>query len=228
MMEPDDLQETIIALDADGFQVHVHAIGDSAVRESLDAIEAARKANGVTDNRHHIAHLQVVQPDDIPRFRRLGVAANFSLYWAYADEYITELTLPFIKPATARWIYPIGSLQRDGAVVVSGSDWSVSSANPFLAIETAITRKDPLDDSDAAFIPEEIVSLADTIAMLTINAAWVNHSEHDAGSIEAGKFADLAVLDQNLFDIDAADISATRVLLTLFGGEAVHGTLAEF
>ena len=228
MMEPDDLQETIIALDADGFQVHVHAIGDRAVRESLDAIEAARKANGVTDNRHHIAHLQVVQPDDIPRFRRLGVAANFSLYWAYADEYITELTLPFIKPATARWIYPIGSLQRDGAVVVSGSDWSVSSANPFLAIETAITRKDPLDDSDAAFIPEEIVSLADTIAMLTINAAWVNHSEHDAGSIEAGKFADLAVLDQNLFDIDAADISATRVLLTLFGGEAVHGTLAEF
>ena len=228
MMEPDALKEAMIALDADGFQIHVHALGDRAVRESLDAIQAARDANGVTDNRHHLAHLQVVQPDDIPRFRRLGVAANFSLYWAYADAYITELTLPFIKPETARWIYPIGSLQRDGAVVVSGSDWSVSSANPFLQIETAITRKDPLADSDSAFIPEEVVSLADTIAMLTINAAWVNHSDHEAGSIEVGKLADLAVLDQNLFDIDPKDISETHVLLTLFGGEAVHGTLAGF
>jgi predicted amidohydrolase YtcJ len=125
-------------------------------------------------------------------------------------------------------MYPIGSLQRDGAVVVSGSDWSVSSANPFLQIETAITRTDPLSDEGEAFIPEERVSLADVIPMLTINAAWVNHSENEAGSIEVGKYADLAVLDQNLFDIDVHDISETQVLLTLFGGEAVHGSLAGF
>ena len=228
MMEPEDLKETVIALDADGFQVHIHGLGDRAVRESLDAFEAARETNGVTDNRHHIAHLQVVQPEDIPRFRRLGVAANFTAYWAYADEYITELTLPYIKPETVRWMYPIGSLQRDGAVVVSGSDWSVSSANPFLQMETAITRTDPLSDEGEAFIPEERVSLADVIPMLTINAAWVNHSENEAGSIEVGKYADLAVLDQNLFDIDVYDISKTQVLLTLFGGEAVHGSLADF
>jgi hypothetical protein len=227
MMEPEDLQEAVIALDADGFQVHIHGLGDRAVRVSLDAFEAARKTNGVTDNRHHIAHLQVVQPEDIPRFRRLGVAANVTLFWAYADEYITELTLPYIKPETARWMYPIGSLQRGGAVVVSGSDWSVSSANPFLQIETAITRTDPLSNEGEAFIPEERVSLADVIPMLTINAAWVNHSENEAGSIEVGKYADLAVLDQNLFDIDVYDISETQVLLTLFGGKAVHGSLAD-
>jgi predicted amidohydrolase YtcJ len=227
MMEPETLTETVTALDAHGFQVHVHAIGDRATRESLNAFEAARNANGVTDNRHHIAHLEVVRPEDFPRFRQLGVAANFSLYWAYADSYITELTLPFISPELARWIYPIGSLSRAGAVVVSGSDWGVSSANPFLQIETAVTRLDPLIEGGGVFIPEERVSLAEAIAMLTINAAWVNHSEADAGSIEVNKLADLAVLDRNIFDIDVMDISDTQVLVTLFGGQAVHGSLAE-
>lgn len=227
MMEPDALKEAVIALDAAGFQVHVHAIGDRAVRESLDAFEAAQEANGIADNRHHIAHLQIVQPSDIPRFRQLGVVANFSLYWAYADEYITELTLPFIDAEIARWIYPIGSLVRDGAVVVSGSDWAVSSANPFLQIETAVTRLDPLFESSDVFIPEERVSLAEAISMLTINAAWVNHSEQDTGSIEVGKLADVAVLDRNLFDIEVTDISDTQVLLTLFGGEVVHGSFAN-
>lgn len=222
MMDEDVLKETVTALDAEGFQVHVHAIGDRAVRESLNAFEAARAANGVTDNRHHIAHLEVIRPEDIPRFRELGVAANFTGYWAYADAYITDLTLPFIQTELARWLYPIGSLVRDGAVVVSGSDWAVSSANPFLQIETVVTRKDPLDDEDEVFIPEERISLADAIAMLTIDAAWVNHSEADTGSIEVGKLADLAVLDQNLFEIEPEAISGTQVVLTLFGGEVVY------
>ena len=159
MMAEDALRDTVTALDADGFQVHIHAIGDRAVRASLDAFEQARKVNGMTDNRHHVAHLQVIRPDDIPRFRELGIAANFTAYWAYADPYITDLTLPFIQPDLHRWLYPIGSLVRDGAVVVSGSDWAVSSASPFLQLETAITRKDPLGDGDAAFIPEERISL---------------------------------------------------------------------
>ena len=222
MMDEDALQQAVTALDAEGFQVHVHAIGDRAVRESLNAFEAARAANGVTDNRHHIAHLEVIRPEDIPRFHELGVAANFTGYWAYADAYITDLTLPFIQTELARWLYPIGSLVRDGAVVVSGSDWSVSSANPFLQIETVVTRKDPLDDEDEVFIPEERISLAEAIAMLTIDAAWVNHSETDAGSIEVGKLADLAVLDRNLFDIQPEAISETQVVLTLFGGEVVY------
>jgi predicted amidohydrolase YtcJ len=227
MMSEDALRKTVTALDAEGFQVHIHAIGDRAVRESLNAFEAARAANGVTDNRHHIAHLEVIRPEDIPRFRELGVAANFTGYWAYADAYITDLTLPFIQPELTRWLYPIGSLIKDGATVVSGSDWAVSSANPFLQIETAVTRKDPLDDEDEVFIPEERISLADAISMLTIDAAWVNHSETDTGSIEVGKYADLAVLDRNLFDIRPETISETRVVLTLFGGEFVYDDLSS-
>jgi predicted amidohydrolase YtcJ len=222
MMTEEVLEETVTALDAVGFQVHIHAIGDRAVRESLNAFEAAREANGVTDNRHHIAHLEVIRPEDIPRFRELGVAANFTGYWAYADAYITDLPLPFIQPDLARWLYPIGSLIKDGATVVSGSDWAVSSANPFLQIETAVTRKDPLNDEDEVFIPEERITLADAISMLTIDAAWVNHSEAVAGSIEVGKHADLAVLDRNLFEIRPANISETQVVLTLFGGDVVY------
>jgi predicted amidohydrolase YtcJ len=222
MMTEDALRNTVATLDADGFQVHIHAIGDRAVRESLDAFEAARQANGRTTNRHHIAHLEVIRPEDIPRFRELGVTANFTSYWAYADPYITDLTLPFIQPELARWLYPIGSLVRDGAVVVSGSDWAVSSANPFLQLETAVTRKDPLADEDEAFIPEERITLDDAVAMLTINAAWLDHSEADAGSIEVGKYADLAVLDRNLFEIRPEEISETQVVLTLFGGEIVY------
>ena len=222
MMTEDALQETVTALDADGFQVHIHAIGDRAVRESLNSFAAAREANGPTDNRHHIAHLEVIRPEDIPRFRELGVAANFTSYWAYADPYITDLTLPFIQPGLARWLYPIGSLVRDGAMVVSGSDWAVSSANPFLQIETAVTRKDPLNDEDDAFIPEERISVEEAIEMLTIDAAWVNHSEADSGSIEVGKYADLAVLDRDLFAVPPEEISDTRVVLTLFGGEIAY------
>jgi predicted amidohydrolase YtcJ len=224
MMTEDDLDAAVEALDDAGFQVHVHAIGDRAVRVSLDAFEKARAANGASDNRHHIAHLQVIQPSDIPRFRELGVAANFTPYWAYADRYITDLTLPFIQPELARSLYPIGSLVRDGAVVVSGSDWAVSSANPFLQIETAVSRRDPLNGKDPVFIAEERISLPQAIAMLTIDAAWVNHSEADTGSIEVGKYADLAILDRNLFDIEVEAISETQVVMTLFGGEIVFET----
>ncbi len=222
MMTEDALEDAVTALDADGFQVHIHAIGDRAVRASLDAFAAARQANGVNDNRHHIAHLEVVRPADIPRFGELGVAANFTAYWAYPDPYITDLTLPFIDPDLHRWLYPIGSLVRGGATVVSGSDWAVSSASPFLQIETAVTRRDPLGDDDAVLVPEERITVAQAVAMLTIDASRINHNDLDTGSIEAGKLADLAVLDRNLFEIEPDAISESRVLVTLFGGEIVH------
>jgi predicted amidohydrolase YtcJ len=227
-MTPEMLKADVIALDAAGFQVHIHAIGDRAVRVSLDAFQAAREANGVTDNRHHIAHLEVIQPSDIPRFRELGVSANFQPLWAYADDYITDLTLPFIKPELARWIYPIASVYDSGAVVVQGSDWSVSTANPFWQIETAITRKNAQDADSTVFIPEERITLPEALAMVTINAAWIDHRENDTGSIELGKLADLAVLDRNLFEIAPEDISETQTMLTLFGGQVVHGSLAAF
>jgi predicted amidohydrolase YtcJ len=227
MVEPELLKKAVTQLDADGFQVHFHAIGDGAVRQSLDAVEAARAANGVLGHRHHISHIQLIHPDDQPRFRKLGVVANFQPLWAYADDYITDLTLPFISKETATYMYPIASMERSGAVVAFGSDWSVSSANPFEEMETAVTRMGALGETQAAWMPEERIGVPEAVAAFTINAAYTNRDEANTGSLEVGKRANLAVLDRNLFDIPATEISDTKVLVTLFEGKAVHGKLGE-
>jgi predicted amidohydrolase YtcJ len=228
MVDPEKLKTVVTALDADGLQVHFHAIGDGAIRQALDAIEAARTANGDLGHRHHISHLEVIQPADVVRFRKLGVVANFQPLWAFADPYITELTLPFMGKERAQWIYPIGSVLRSGGVVAFGSDWSVSSANPLEQIEVAVTRMGPLGETSTPFLPAERIDLREAIAAFTINAAYVNRDERDTGSIEVGKFADLAILDRNLFDIPATEISDAKVLTTLFEGKVVHGDLETF
>lgn len=222
MVEPEFLKQAVTALDAADFQVHFHAIGDAAIRQCLDAVEAAIAANGDQRLRHHISHLQLIDPADIPRFRELGVIANFQPLWAYADAYITELTIPFLGEERSRWLYPIRSVVNSGAMIAFGSDWSVSSANPLHQIETAVTRTDALAD-DAPFIPQETIDLPTALAAFTINAAYVNGIEKLTGSVEVGKAADLIVLDRNLFDIPLKELSDTQVLLTLLDGEAVHG-----
>jgi predicted amidohydrolase YtcJ len=227
MVEPELLKKAVTQLDADGFQVHFHAIGDGAVRQSLDAVEAARTANGKLGHRHHISHLQLIHPDDQPRFRELGVVANFQPLWAYADAYITDLTLPFLGRETASHMYPIASMEKSGAVVAFGSDWSVSSANPFEEMETAITHMGALGDTKTPFMPEERIGLPEALAAFTINAAYVNRDEKNTGSLEVGKRANLAVLDRNLFDIPPTEISDAKVLVTLFEGKAVHGDFGE-
>lgn len=223
MVEPELLKKVVTQLDADGFQVHFHAIGDGAVRQSLDAIEAARNTNGDLGHRHHISHIQLIHPDDQPRFRKLGVVANFQPLWAYADDYVTDLTLPFISKVTASYMYPIASMEKSGAVVAFGSDWSVSSANPFEEMETAITRMGALGDSKVPFLPAESITLPEALAAFTINAAYTNRDEKNTGSLEVGKRANLAVLDRNLFEIPPAELSDTKVLVTLFEGKTVYG-----
>jgi len=136
---------------------------------------------------------------------------------------MVKLTLPFIEPAQARWLYPIGSIYRTGAVVAFGSDWSVSSANPLEEMEVAITRMGPHGETKEPFIPEERIDLKDALAAFTINAAYVNFQDDTTGSIETGKLADLVVLDRNLFTIPPSQISTAKVLLTLFGGKPVYG-----
>jgi predicted amidohydrolase YtcJ len=223
MVDPEALKKIVTRLDAEGFQVHFHAIGDGAIRECLDSVEAAQTSNGKRDHRHHISHIQLFDPEDIPRFRELGVVANFQPLWATADPYITDLTLPFIGPERGRWLYPIGSLFSSGAVVAFGSDWDVSTPNPLEEIEVALTRRGATDEDWDVFIPEERIQLHDALAAFTINAAYVNHLEDQTGSIEVGKLADLVVVDRNLFAIEPTEISDARVLLTLLGGEPVHG-----
>lgn len=226
LVDPEILKSVVTQLDAAGFQVHVHAIGDGAVRQSLDAIEASIAVNGRLGHRHHIAHLELIDPDDIPRFGELDVVANFQPLWAFDDVYITDLTIPFIGPERARWLYPIKSVMDAGGLIAFGSDWSVSTANPFPQIETAITRQDTESDANPPFIPEERIDLETAIAAFTINAAFVNRREKETGSIEVGKYADLIVVDQDLFAIDAKNLSSTTVLLTIFAGRIVYGDLA--
>lgn len=222
MLEPEHLKDVVIALDAEGFQVHFHAIGDAAVSQCLDAIAAAIATNGNSHRRHHISHLQAIHPKDLRRFRELDVIANFQPLWAYADSYITDLTIPFIGEERANWLYTIRSVINSGGMIAFGSDWSVSTANPFPQIETAVTRTDA-DGVDDTFMPQETIDLATALAAFTINSAYVNGLDEISGSIEVGKLADLIVLDRNLFDIPAKRISETKVLLTLFGGRPVHG-----
>ena len=225
MVEPEFLKEAVTALDAAGFQVHFHAIGDAAITQCLDAVEVAIDTNGNAHRRHHISHLQIIHPTDLPRFRELDVIANFQPLWAYADEYVTDLTLPFIGEERGNWMYTIRSVINAGGMIAFGSDWSVSTANPFPQIETAVTRTDA-DADDTPFMPDETIDLATALAAFTINSAYVNRIDDVSGSIAVGKLADLIVLDRNLFEIPAKEISETEVLLTLFGGRPVHGSLS--
>jgi predicted amidohydrolase YtcJ len=222
ILSADELNAAVARFDSMGLQVHMHAIGDWAVRAGLDAIEAAREQNGVSDNRHHISHLQLIQVDDIERFGALDTAANFQADWAYPDQWIMQLNLPVLGEERVQGMYPIASVERAGGRIVGGSDWNVSSADPLEAIETAVRRQDPLKSSGPVLNEAEVVSLATMIDAYTINAAWLMHHENRTGSIEPGKRADIVVLDRNLFDIPATQISEAQVLWTFLDGAVVY------
>ena len=217
-LSPPAMDSLVAALDAAGFQVHVHAIGDRAVRMTLDALEHARQHNGPRDARPIIAHLELIDPADIPRFAALGVIPSLQPLWAYADKYITQLTEPVLGPARSRWLYPIGSLAKAGARLSAGSDWSVSSMNPLEAIQVAITRRAPDSMAGPAWIPEETVDLRTMLAAYTMGGAYAAGEESSNGSLEVGKAADLLVLDRNLYRIPATEIHSARVLLTILDG----------
>ena len=221
-IDPERLPGWVTRLDAAGLQAHFHAIGDRAVRECLDAVAAARAANGPTDTRPHIAHIQVIHPDDIGRFAALDVAANAQPYWACHEGQMDTLTIPFLGPERTAWQYPFRSLLNAGARLAMGSDWSVSTPNPLLEIELAVTRV--ADESRGVrepFLPEQRLTLAEAIHGFTAGSAWVNHLDEDTGTIEVGKLADLTVIDRDLFADDAGPIGDGRVLGTWVGGEAV-------
>ena len=223
-IDPDRLGAFVAALDAAGFQCHFHAIGDRAVRNALDAVAAARRANGWNDLRHHVAHIQVIHPDDLARFRRLGVAANAQPLWAQHEEYQRDLTIPFLGEPRWRWQYPFASLIRNGAQLSIGSDWSVSSADPWKILEVAVRRIDPENRSADPFLPEERLDLPAALTAATAGSAWVNHLDRVTGTIEPGKLADLVVADRDPFEALEA-IGDTRTAAALIEGELVAGSL---
>ncbi|RCH65115.1 amidohydrolase [Streptomyces sp. SDr-06] len=219
-VDPAELRAYVTRLDALGFQAHFHALGDRAVREALDAVRAAREANGWSDTRPHLAHLQIVHPDDIGRFRELGATANIQPLWASHEPQMDELTIPFLGAERAGWQYPFAALLRSGATVAAGSDWPVSSPDPMEGIHTAVNRIAP-GEQGPVFLPDQRITLTAAFAAYTAGTAYVNHLD-DTGSIRAGALADLAVLDRDPYAGPPQEIGATRVLATYVGGERVH------
>jgi predicted amidohydrolase YtcJ len=210
-------------LDAAGFQIHFHALGDRAVREVLDALQVARAANGTGDHRHHLAHLQVVHPDDISRFRRLGATANMQALWATHEPQMDELTIPFLGERRAGWQYPFGDLFRDGATLAMGSDWPVSSPDPLAAIHVAVNRIGP--DAPAgtpALGAEQSLPLPVALGAYTAGSAYVSHLDQLTGSVAVGLGGDLVVLDRNPFDQPISEIAQARVARTYIDGDLVH------
>jgi predicted amidohydrolase YtcJ len=202
-----------------GLTVHIHAIGDLGVKDSLDAFEAARAANPATRLPMVLTHAQFVDPEDIPRFGSLHVIAALQLLWAVADPSTNEQVKPYIAPEIYQWMYPARSMLDGGCEVAGASDWPVSSANPFLAMFQAETRSGPQGVLNAA---ERMPRVAMLYAY-THNSADALDQSGEIGSIAAGKRADLALIDRDLLTVPAEELQQAKVLFTMFGGKLVYG-----
>lgn len=223
MFHPAQIAELFTAFDAARFQIHVHVIGDMAVRAALDGLETARHANGSWPSLHQLAHVQCIDPADIPRFRELGVMANIQPLWARHEPSVTDVALPMVGEERGKWMYAFRSLIDAGAGYALSSDWGVSTLNPFEIMETAITRQPPgRPSSHPVFLPEQRMTREECLKGYTTFAAEAAWRTADTGSLAVGKYADLIVLDRDIFTCDVYDIGATRVLLTLLAGCEVH------
>lgn len=236
-VEPEVVTEAVARLSAEGFQVHFHAIGDRAVRLALDAVEAANSDDAGQERasrkgpagrlRHHVAHIQVVHPDDVRRFQRLGVVANAQPFWACVEPQMTELTLPFLGEPRSGWQYPFASLAATGARLAGGSDWPVSTADPLEEIAVAVARVLPESaragaPAEEPFIPHERLALEAAFEAFTSGSAYVNHLEAETGTVEPGKLADLVVLAADPFGLPADRLPEARVCCTIVGGEVAY------
>ncbi len=222
LWEPEHLNAVVATADRHGFLVHVHAIGDGAVRVTLDAFEHARSENGVRDARHQMTHLQLVAPEDISRFAELDVVAVPQPFWFTKGDYFDKLEAPFLGESRANLEYPMESFFRAGVVVASASDFPVTIPfDPLVGIEMGVLRSDDPSAADNVLGPEERASLAEMIQSFTIGGAHASFLDDVTGSLEVGKLADVVVLERNLFETDPGDVGETRVLMTVFEGVIV-------
>lgn len=225
-MSSELLNEVVAEFDKSGYQVMIHAIGDKGIRMSLDAFAYAREQNGTTGNLHQITHAEFITPPDITRFAELGITANFQPLWSTMDPYM-QLTAKRVGEARMQYVYPAHSVLEAGGKMVYGSDWSVASANPLYGIEVALTRRTPGRPDAAPLLPDEGVTLEQAVEAYTIAVARINHNDNRTGSITVGKDADLVVLDQDIFTVPTYDIGKTKVMVTLFRGQPVYGSVAS-
>ncbi|WP_191833556.1 amidohydrolase [Pseudomonas fluorescens] len=217
LIEPEHFGELVAAAEQRDWIVHMHAVGDRAVRESLNGVEYARKLNS-SAKAHSISHLQLVDPKDFPRFKQLGVIASMQLLWATGESYTVELVKPYISASAYSYQYPANSLQHAGAMIAGASDWPVSSPNPWNAIAQAVTRKGPLGVLNA----KESVDRQVMFQAYTLNAAKTLRLDQQIGSLAPGKQADLIVLDRDVFKVSNDELFDTQVLKTFFAGKQVY------
>ncbi|ATL31147.1 amidohydrolase [Streptomyces formicae] len=209
------------AFNAEGWQMHAHAIGDRAVRTSLDGYAYALRKTGRRDLRNTTAHLQLVDPADLPRFAALGVVACMQLQWAARNTWTMEALLPYIGAERHRWQYPARSLQKRRAALAGGSDWPVDPLQVWNQIRTAIDREG-MEGGGDLYRAQEGLSRTSSLLMHTAGTARQLRMEHLTGSVERGKAADLVLLDRDVTRCPVADISSAEVRLTLVGGTVVH------
>lgn len=221
-IDPKTLAHDLIELDRRGFTVKMHAAGDGSVHEGLDAIEAARKANGFSGLHHELAHAGFVAPSDIPRFAKLDAVPDFCPIIWYPSPIIQSVIHAVGRRGEHYW--PTRDLLKAGAYIATGSDWpaAVPDQNPWMGIEALVTRKDPRGITPGALWPEQAVSLDEALRIYTLNGARALRLESRIGSIEPGKSAQIIVLNQNPFKIPATRISETRVRMTWFEGKLVY------
>ena len=219
-LSPEVLDTVSAELAAAGFDLHLHVIGDRAVRTGLDAVAAARAARPAADARHHMAHLQIIHPDDVARFAALDVTVNAQALWACNDDQMRELTVPLIGAERAAWQYPFAGLQAAGARLAMGSDWPVSSPDPWQAIHVAVNRSHPDYPGADPLLPEQALTLTASLAAYTSGSAWLNRSP--AGSLEPGAAADLTVHSANPFDLPATELHTLAAQMVLVGGQPVY------
>lgn len=216
---PEDYSRAVLELDRRGFQIFTHAIGDRAVRITLDAYEQAKQQNGTSDARHRIEHIELVSPVDIPRFTSLGVIASMQPLHAYPEAGVWNRR---VGADREKYAFAWNSLEKAGVHLAFGSDWEVVTMNPWPGVQTAVTRQDDKGLPADGWIPEQRITVAQAIAGYTTGAAYAGHRESTEGSLEAGKLADLIILSQNPFEVDPHELSKTRLLLTMVGGRVVY------
>ena len=223
MFGHNQVKDLFTAFDAARFQIHIHVIGDGALRAALDGLQVAREVNGAWPSLHQLAHVQCLDPADLPRFRELGAMANLQSLWARHEPSVTDVALPMVGEERGKWKYAFRSLIDAGAPFCLSSDWGVSTLNPFPIMETAVTRQPPRTNGDhPVFLPEQRMDIAECLRGYTVNAAAAAWRSETTGTLSSGKSADVIILDQDIRNCSAYDIGDTEVLLTLFRGKAVH------
>jgi hypothetical protein len=222
LWNPDEYKKAVVELDRHRIQVFTHAIGDRAIRLSLDAYETAQKTNHTQDARHRIEHIEDASAADIPRFGKLGVIASFQPLHAYPNDDTLNVWVRNVGPERAQRAWAWRSIEETGGQLAFGSDWPVVTFNPWPGVQNALTRQTTEGNPPGGFVPHERISLEDAIRAYTRGAAFAGHREKTEGSLEPGKFADLIVLSQDLFKIEPTGVSKTEVLLTMVGGKVVY------